>query len=104
MVEFYTFKEPSLWLEQRYDDLHNEVIDNSPKLSFIVALNWYFYTERPHTYVRSHANSIYKKYYKSFSIVLYFGYRQFHLQFKYKAMPYKNIKEYKDWRNLEKSN
>lgn len=100
MLEFYSFKEKALWLEQNYDDVHNELIDNSPKVSFVVAINYGSYNECP---FKRGQPDFEKDCYKKIWLTVFLGYYQFHFGLRLNKLPYRTFQQYKDYKNAQKT-
>lgn len=106
LFDFYTIKEKALWLQQNYDDVHNEIIDNSPKLSFVFAIDWWIGYQRPRgSYSRFAVDKIEEKkdHYSSLNIRIYLLFWQIHSTIRLHKLPYTTKSEYLQWRRSEKS-
>ena len=102
--EFYTIKEKNFWLSQEWDDVHNETIDNTPRIvvPLLFAANWYVYNMRPsRTSRRPHWNPE-GNYYKIFNMTIFLGYYQFHIRVNLELLPYKTYEEYLEFKKANK--
>lgn len=104
LIETYYYKTPELWLQQNYDDVHNEVIDNTPKVAFVLAADWCTINQRPR-HVRRGSTEVPpdQDYYSYLYCKLYLGYYQFVLTLRLKKLPYRNILQWREWKSNEKS-
>ena len=106
LFDFYYIKETDLWLTHNYDDVHNEVIDNTPKLSFVFAIDWWKGFERPRgSYYRFAVDKIeeVKDHYSYLNIRIYLLFYKFHATIRLHKLPYKTKSEYLQWRRSEKN-
>lgn len=102
--EFYTIKEKNFWLSQEWDDVHNETIDNTPRIvvPIIFAANWYVYNQRPSRLSRRPHWNPEGNHYKMFSMTIFLGYYQLHFSCDLKLMPYKAYEEYLVYKKANK--
>ncbi len=99
-LEFYTVKEKNFWLSQEWDDVHNDVIDNTPRIvvPLIFAVDWYVVNQRPsRTSRRAHWNPE-GNHYRIFSMTIFLGYYQIHIRANLALLPYKTYEEYLEYK------
>lgn len=98
LLEVYYYKSEELWLSSNWDDISNESIDNSPKLKFIVAVDWHTGNQRPRNNRFRSEPELNKDYYSYFHLKFYLGYYQFVGILRLKKLPYRNTIEWRQWR------
>jgi len=100
--DYSFYKSNELWLQDNYDENH-DVVDNSPKLALVLAVDWNFINQRPKTRItRRLVDTPKTTYYRVLYTTIYLGYYVLSLDFSFKRMPYTNLDEYLGWRKNEK--
>ena len=101
LFEWYVIKERALWLQEEWDDVCNERIDNTPKLSFVLALDWKRLYQYPYKHRRE--PEIDKDYYSYLNIRFYLLFYQLCVTIRLNRMSYRNLEQYRFWRKNVKT-